>query len=62
VFPVWSVPRLYNEVPRIIGSSVVGSRLVEYRLVPCSTETGELGGHSKVIEEEMTRRLHSDLK
>jgi hypothetical protein len=24
--------------------------------------TGELGRHSKVIEEEMTRRLHSDLK
>jgi hypothetical protein len=23
---------------------------------------GELGWHSKVIEEEMTRRLHSDLK
>jgi hypothetical protein len=38
--------------------------LVEYRLVPCSTETGELelGRHSKVIEEEMTRRFHSDLK
>jgi hypothetical protein len=44
-------------------------RAVEYRLVPCSTEsrtteTGELelGRHSKVIEEEVTRRLHSDLK
>jgi hypothetical protein len=35
-------------------------RLVEYRLIPCSTgsktmETGELGQHSKVTEEEMTR-------
>jgi hypothetical protein len=42
-------------------------RLVEYRLVPCrkearTTEAGELGQHSKMIEEEMTRRLHSDLK
>jgi hypothetical protein len=37
-------------------------RLVECRLVPCSTETGELGLHSKVIEKEMTRRLHTDLK
>jgi hypothetical protein len=42
-------------------------RLVEYILVPCNTEfrtkeTGELGLHSKVTEEEMTRRLHNDLK
>jgi hypothetical protein len=46
-------------------------KLVEYSLVPCSrevrtTETGELELenwlHSKAIEEEMTRRLHSDLK
>jgi hypothetical protein len=38
-------------------------RLVE-RLVPGSTDTGEfeLGQHSKGIEEEMTRRLYSDLK
>jgi hypothetical protein len=36
-------------------------RLLEYRLVPCSTETGELGLHSTVTEEEMTRRLHSVL-
>jgi hypothetical protein len=35
----------------------------EYRLVPCSTETGELGRHSKVTEEEAkARRLHSGLK
>jgi hypothetical protein len=37
-------------------------RFVEYRLVPCSIETGELRWHSKMIEEEMIRRLHSDLK
>jgi hypothetical protein len=51
-------------------------RLVEYRLVQMSTESkttktvdtiGELvrvleGRHSKVIEEEMSGRLHSDLK
>jgi hypothetical protein len=39
-----------------------GLRLVEYQLVLCSTQTGGLGRHSKVNQEEMTRRLHSDLK
>jgi hypothetical protein len=43
------------------------SRLDEYRLVPCSTESGELElenwvRRSKLIEEEMAERLHSDLK
>jgi hypothetical protein len=35
-------------------------RLIEYRLVLGSTETGELGRHFKAKEEEMTG-LHSDL-
>jgi hypothetical protein len=37
VFSAWSVPRIYN------GSVfAVEMRLIEYILVPCSTETGEL--------------------
>jgi hypothetical protein len=54
------------------------NRLVEYRFVACTTvsrttetrlgdriwESGRVleARHSKVVEEEMTRRLHSDLK
>jgi hypothetical protein len=37
-------------------------RLVKYRLISFNTETGELGWHSKAIEEDMTKRLHNDLK
>jgi hypothetical protein len=32
------------------------------RLDQTGVRTGELGQHSKVIEEELTRRFHSDLK
>jgi hypothetical protein len=53
VFFLWSVPRLYTEIPRItevvekrIGTSAVQFRAEEYR----------------VIEDEITRRLNSDLK
>jgi hypothetical protein len=51
------VPRLYKE--SVFAAEIISDK---YRLIPCSTETGELGQYSKVIEEEMTRRLHSDLK
>jgi hypothetical protein len=37
-------------------------RLVEYRLVVGSTETGELDRHSKVTVGKVTRRLHRELK
>jgi hypothetical protein len=60
VFCVWSVPRLYNESVFAVESRL-GQRSTESR----TTETGELeleNRQSKATEEEMTRRLHSDLK
>jgi hypothetical protein len=32
VFPTWSVPRLYNEVPRIPESSAESTRTEEYKM------------------------------
>jgi hypothetical protein len=59
---MWSVPTVYNRHGKALGG-------VEYRLGQRSTEsrtteTREVeleSRQSKVIEEEMTRRFHSDL-
>jgi hypothetical protein len=63
VFSIWSAPRQY------IGSLFVALISTEYRVKNLKTgdRIGELGRvlegrHSEVIEQEMTRRLHLDLK
>jgi hypothetical protein len=59
---MWSVPRLYN------GSLFVALSSTESRTTETRTDRiGELSRvlesrQSKVIEDEMIRRLHSDLK
>jgi hypothetical protein len=54
VFSVWSVPQLYTEIPRIteVLEKLIGNSAVQFRAVNCD----------RAIEDEITRRLNSDLK